>query len=119
MAEKKNPDPFDNLPRRSLFGDDVASSKKVNRDEKEIAVKRLQESSLVASAPKVAPIEKSVVGRSGQSAKTSTVLHDESKGSMGDTKKSIGRPKIVGEPWILAGMSKRTWYRRQKKDSGK
>ena len=25
-----------------------------------------------------------------------------------------GRPKVVGEPWVAAGMTRRTWYRHEK-----
>ena len=33
--------------------------------------------------------------------------------------KKIGRPKIVGEPWIEAGMSRRSWYRERRAKASK
>jgi hypothetical protein len=108
MAREPYKDPFEHLPKPRLFTEHSSDAEPVDKlapaKKAERAKAALDKKSTSASSNgRTAPFEGVNLGSSPRAG----------------TKGTRGRPKTVAdsEPWKEAGMSRRTWYRKQQKDN--
>lgn len=97
MAEKKDPDPFPHLPRRSFYeakAEKIAALKRHISEQVEVLV--------------VEPVRIDVEATAKSMIPTATTCYD----SLRQPKKR-GRP-VADKPWEREGISRMTWYRRRK-----
>jgi hypothetical protein len=147
MTEKKNPDPFPNLPRRGMFViDDPASSNgrttafeaanpgstpgagTKNRGRSSSVEQEPSKLKEAGSTPPVrskskraslGSIRAAKAQRSNPRAKPVPVTLAKSAADIVETPKGRGRPKGKAEPWKEAGLSKAAYYRQKAKEKTK
>lgn len=120
MSDKKNPDPFPQLPRRPMFEgmgvqpeDDPSFNPLVEGGgfRQGRGSDRLELKPVPEGAQKIL---KEASDRMRESPAQASALAAVGLAAMDRAPKRTGRPPTVGKPWEAEGISRALWYRREK-----